>query len=256
VTLLLDAATIAGLATTDRLLVASDFDGVLSPIVADPAAAAPLPAAVDALAALVATPDTWVAVVSGRDRAQLERLVPGADRFVLVGSHGAEISGLGNGGPPPVHHVAPLDETVDVLHGLAARHPGLHVEVKALSVAAHLRRVPPQHRAEAEAAVIAVAETWPGRVIEGKEVVELAVAGDNKGDAVADLRDRTGATATVYLGDDVTDEDVFVTLDQPDVGIKVGPGDTAASHRVDDPEAVASLLTALAAQRAAACQRD
>jgi trehalose 6-phosphate phosphatase len=34
-----------------------------------------------------------------------------------------------------------------------------------------------------------------------------------------------------------------------DVGVKVGPGDTAAEYRVDDPEAVVSLFALLTEER-------
>jgi trehalose 6-phosphate phosphatase len=36
------------------------------------------------------------------------------------------------------------------------------------------------------------------------------------------------------------------------VGVKVGPGETAAAYRVDDPEAVSALLELLVRERRAA----
>ena len=66
------------------------------------------------------------------------------------------------------------------------------------------------------------------------------------------LRERTGATGVVFLGDDVTDEDGFRALHQPpDVGVKVGEGDTAAVVQLADVDAVAHFLTELATARAA-----
>ena len=67
--------------------------------------------------------------------------------------------------------------------------------------------------------------------------------------AVKELRERTGATATLFIGDDVTDEDAFARLGAGDVGVKVGEGATAAEYRVEDPESVARLLTAFAHSR-------
>ncbi|MGB5760250.1 MAG: trehalose-phosphatase, partial [Acidimicrobiales bacterium] len=83
--------TVAGLAGVDRLLVATDFDGVLAPIVDDPAAVAAIPEAMAALRTLAALPGTSVAVVSGRGYELLATLVAPADRFTLVGSHGVEL---------------------------------------------------------------------------------------------------------------------------------------------------------------------
>ena len=52
------------------------------------------------------------------------------------------------------------------------------------------------------------------------------------------------SNATLYVGDDATDERAFAVL-QPwsgDLTVKVGTGDTSALHRVPDPEAVVELL--------------
>ena len=48
----------------------------------------------------------------------------------------------------------------------------------------------------------------------------------------------------LYAGDDVTDEHALATLDPAagDVGVKVGAGETVASFRVADPDAVAEVL--------------
>ena len=49
----------------------------------------------------------------------------------------------------------------------------------------------------------------------------------------------------------MTDEHAFGVLQGDDVGVKVGPGETAATLRINDPRQVADLLTALAAARQA-----
>lgn len=85
-------AALHALATTPRLLVALDFDGTLSPLVDDPMSARMLPAARAAVDALVATPETTVAFVSGRSLPDLRIIAEHDDdaRVLLVGSHGAE----------------------------------------------------------------------------------------------------------------------------------------------------------------------
>jgi len=45
------------------------------------------------------------------------------------------------------------------------------------------------------------------------------------------------------------DEDAFATLSESDLAVKVGPGESLAPFRVDDPEAVAQALTRLAEMR-------
>ena len=57
---------ICQLARTPRLLVASDYDGTLAPIVSDPEQARPLPESVNALRSLASLHETTSAVISGR----------------------------------------------------------------------------------------------------------------------------------------------------------------------------------------------
>ena len=85
---LLDALDAA--AASPRLLVTSDFDGTLAPIVDNPADARPLPAAAAALIELAALPATSAALISGRALQTLRALSSMPEAVHLVGSHGAE----------------------------------------------------------------------------------------------------------------------------------------------------------------------
>jgi trehalose-phosphatase len=228
-------AALGRIARVPQLLVGCDYDGTLAPLVDDPTRADPLPEAVAAVRALAALPQTTVAVVSGRalrDLATLSRL---PSEVHLVGSHGSEFD-LGF-----IQRLAP--ELID-LHGrllaelteISRDNPGVRLEVKPASVALHVRGV---DRGVGERALDAVRSgpaTWPDiHVTHGKEVVELSLIGTDKGEAVGALRVQASASAVLYLGDDITDENVFAQLHGPDVGIKIGPGRTLAAHRVDQP---------------------
>jgi trehalose 6-phosphate phosphatase len=83
-------------------------------------------------------------------------------------------------------------------------------------------------------------ETTPG-----KAVLDLSVVRMDKGAALDLLRERVGADAVLFAGDDVTDETAFARLRPGDVGVKVGSGDTAAEHRVDAPPDITRLLQLL-----------
>ena len=100
-------------------------------------------------------------------------------------------------------------------------------------------------------AIKAGPETWPDiYVTHGKLVVELSVIAANKGTAVDALRMQSSASAVMFLGDDVTDENAFSELRGPDLGIKIGPGQTSAQFRVSEPlEAVRALALVLDARR-------
>mgnify|MGYP002714815156 CR=1 FL=1 len=86
-------------------------------------------------------------------------------------------------------------------------------------------------------------------LLSGKGVHELSVVRADKGTALRALAEDVGVDAIVYLGDDVTDEHVFAVLGEDDLGIKVGPGETAALVRVADCTEVPPVLAAVASLR-------
>jgi trehalose 6-phosphate phosphatase len=237
------------LARTPRLLVACDYDGTLAQIVQDPSRALPAQESVTALRALAELSATTVAVISGRalrDLATLSRL---PSEIHLVGSHGSEFD-VGF-----VHDLAPqARELREDLHTELRRitrgAAGTSLETKPASVAVHVRQAEPEVAERVLEAVRNGPCRWEGvQVTEGKAVIELAVVQTDKGQALDVLRHQVGASAAVFLGDDVTDEKAFARLHGPDLGIKVGPGDTLAGHRVDSTTAVARALALLLEER-------
>jgi trehalose-phosphatase len=236
---------LAELARTRRLLVACDYDGTLAPIVQDPAAATPLPDAVAALRSLAALRDTEVAVVSGRALRDLAALVGLAPPVHLVGSHGSELD-LGFAHDLEPAQVQLLGRVRAGVDAVVASHPGVRLEAKPASVAVHVRGLAPDVARDALAAVAAGPGALDGVVVrEGKAVVELLVVRTGKGDALRRLRRVLDATAVLFVGDDVTDEDAFAVLSDADAGVKVGEGATAAAFRAASPHDVARLLAGL-----------
>lgn len=226
-----------------------DFDGTLTPIVAHPDLAVPSPRAKHVLSTLARRMP--VAVISGRDRAELERRI-GLPELIYAGGHGLDI-GL-SGAPAPAEDFRPaIDAAEASLRERLSGLPGALVERKALSVAAHWRQVDPARADEVrDAASQVLAEHAPKlTAIAGKMVLELRPALDwGKGHAVLWLLDRLGAEhAPLFLGDDVTDEDAFRAIAGRGVGIVVAdpadPRPTAASFRLSDPAAVLAFLERL-----------
>ena len=236
-------------AETGRLMVATDFDGCLAPIVDDPATARPLPESMEALQAMTVTPGTVVAVVSGRALADLEMLLGSADRIHLVGSHGAETSAEDRDdstllSPADAKRLAKLRLE---LQQITAEYPKIRLELKPTGIAVHLRGADPDDAAAVTTAVEENPATWPGvHLLRGKMVLELTVVTTNKGRALKSLIKANHCTGTVFIGDDITDENAFGVLEGDDVGIKVGRGDTVADARIADPARVADVLNVLA----------
>ena len=236
------------LAAAPRVLVASDFDGVLAPLVADPTTSRALPGTLEALEGLAALPDTHTAVVSGRDLDTLTSLTGLADSAVTrIGTHGAQTSRSSSPDLTPEQQEA-LGRVTRDLQALAEGQPaGLHLETKPSAVVLHTRRMTDRAAADAvEAAALEVTRRHPGlHVLQGKQVVEVGVVRADKGTALLALRDEVGAELVAYFGDDVTDEDAFRALGPDDLTVKVGEGDTAARFRVGTPEDAAAALIRL-----------
>ncbi|MER6797755.1 trehalose-phosphatase, partial [Amycolatopsis mediterranei] len=240
---------IVQIARTPRLLVACDYDGTLAPITLNPDEARPLPESVGALRSLAGLHETTTAVISGRalrDLATLSRLPAEVN---LVGSHGSEFD---------IGFIHALDDKARELHRrleaeleqLVLDVPGVSLEVKPASIAVHVRRAEHEAGRRVLADVHSGPSTWEGvSTTDGKEVVELAVVQTDKGRALDILRHQVGATAGIFLGDDVTDEKAFARLSGPDLGIKVGDGETLAAFRVPDTVDVALVLGFLLEER-------
>jgi trehalose 6-phosphate synthase/phosphatase len=246
------------LATAPELIVACDFDGTLAPIVDRPDDARILERSHRALTALQHSPGTQVVILTGRSLKGLR--IAGVDEpsWVISGSHGAEFAG-----PPALvgeaeGAAAPLSAEESIM--LAAlqrrlarvfgREPGVHLETKPYGVAVHTRLVRDPERSDDLLDAASRLGAQAGfSVREGKRVRELSARRCDKGTALRSIRAKLPTAPVLFLGDDVTDEDVFADLEIDDLGIKVGPGDSAASERIADPEAAAAVLARLAELR-------
>jgi trehalose-phosphatase len=243
------------IAARERLLLMLDYDGTLAPIVSDPAAAWPLSGARDALLALAARRDRIdLAVISGRGLSELVRLLGVQHGLYLAGVHGLELEDADGRREVAAGLEDALRQLEQVRRWLHERVPGgagLMVEDKRLAVALHYRNADP---ALAQP-LVSEFESFVGRpsghlvVKHGKQVVEAAPRGADKGAAVTRLVERMGAKVVpVYIGDDLTDEDAFAALAGRGVTVKVGgAGESAARYRVESPTQVAAILGGLAA---------
>jgi trehalose 6-phosphate phosphatase len=247
------------LADSDELLVALDFDGTLSLLVVDSMSARMLPEARVAVTALSALPHTTVALVSGRSMRDLEIISEHTDDspIDLVGSHGAEFWVAGEGLLPVAD--SPADVALrDRLRVEAEKEmadlPGVTVEPKTFGLGIHTRGASDEDAEtawqRADALIAQKAPHWRRRT--GHSIVEYSFREEGKDSAVRVLRERTGATAVLFAGDDTTDEDALSSLQPQDLGVRIGDGPTAARLRVADPHAFAAVLAALAELRAAA----
>ena len=254
-------ATLDRLARADSLLVCMDFDGTICPLGTDAYSVTPDPRAIAALEALAGLPGTHVAILSGRHLDGLRRVCPLGPPVSLVGSHGAEPT---SGGPAlSDDDRAYLADIQAALEELIAGRPGTFVETKPYQRVLHVVQLA-ETDPDAAASLLQQALALPtGKrpVIPGHNIVEFSAIGITKGTWLA--AEKNGYAATLFAGDDVTDETALAVLDiyGADVGIKVrrtdsaggSPAhDTAAKYQLGSVADVANFLTELAAARQSA----
>jgi trehalose 6-phosphate phosphatase len=262
------------------LLVVSDFDGTLSPIVPEPMGAIIEPIAKRALGRLArlaaARPDRLVvAMLSGRTALDLAgRVRVGGVRY--FGNHGVESGALGRRvraerlavavAPELAAFEGPAAALADEVATRLGRPDWLFVEAKGPSVAFHFRAAP-----DGDAARLALIEAIGGAEqslggtglvqLEGRRIVEVRpqLAG-GKGAAAARLIDEVRPGAVLVLGDDVSDAEAFDAVraarDRGDIeGLAVavhGAAETphavaaAADVELARPRDAARLLSAVA----------
>ena len=249
---------IRGFLEGNRSFVALDYDGTLTPIVEQPDHAVLSTDMQNAVVALAK--ECTVAVISGRDRKDVQRFV-GIDDLFYAGSHGFDISGpagrrvdsqMGNDFLPL------LDRAEQSARAHLNHIPGVLIERKKFSIAVHYRGVEEGHMQEVRNAVDRVREEHDGiRKNSGKKVFQLQPDIDwNKGRALCWLMNALDLDSTgvlpLYIGDDVTDEDAFRVLQDDGVGIVVKGDDasevpqrSAARYALDNSKQVHAFLLEL-----------
>lgn len=245
------------------LLLLLDVDGTLSPIAERPEYAIVPPATQRVLVELIALPDTYVAIVSGRSARDARRLVGVKDTWV-IGNHGIEVA-RPNAQPAArrdvVQYADNIREAAERSSVIADRTPGVIVEDKRWTLSVHYRLADPAIVPALSAHVAEIAKQLGLRVTLGKQVLEIRPPVDvNKGTASIALAQSLGALdpggAVFCAGDDRTDEDAFRALRlalPAAVTVYVGQDDaalrTGAEFTVNDPDEVRELLEGILDRR-------
>jgi trehalose-phosphatase len=236
-----------------RMAVFLDYDGTLSPIVETPEQAVMPEETREAVAEL--SRDCAVGIISGRDLEDVRDKVQ-IGSIVYAGSHGFDIAGPK--GLLVEHTVGEeflpvLDIAEQELSGKLGATRGVLVERKKFAIAIHYRRVNPENVEGVEAVVDDVAGSHPElRKSYGKMIFELQPRIDwHKGKALLSLLGTLNLdeadVLSLYIGDDVTDEDAFRALKGRGIGIVVWeqPHETAAAYSLKNPDEVREFLLRL-----------
>ena len=224
----MDSDDWVSLARHAPLGILSDLDGTLLPFADTPDAARPTEAILRLVRDLASLPGVQLVLVSGRSTEALDRLFPAPRDPLFVAEHGAWCSGADGWMPMLSVDARSLDALATELEGLRARFPAVLVERKTWSIALHVRRVPEHEKMAALVHATSIIDPWLAghrdfEDLAGDEVVEIRPRQARKSNAVEWARSLLGPTARLILvGDDATDEDMFLVAGPGDATIHVG----------------------------------
>jgi trehalose 6-phosphate phosphatase len=228
-----------------------DFDGTLVEIAERPEAVVVAPDLGDTLAALRDRLGGALALVSGRSIGTLDGFLD-PHRFDAAGLHGVEYRLVGRLSPCVPEEHPKLRAAVAALPERLPHHPGVLIEDKGCSVVLHWR-LAPEHEEELMrvAAELAQALGTEYRLQHGKAVAEILPARASKGGIIEFFLAHPpfAGRTPVFVGDDLTDELGFATLNRRDgVSVRVGKGPTIAKKRLETPAALRRCLSEWARQ--------
>lgn len=226
-----------------------DYDGTLVGFARHPSEARPDKKLLSMLTQLSNDPKTDLTIISGRDARTLEEWF-GHLPVTLVGEHGAAMRRR--------EDTWELEQQVDqswkpivrpTLEMFSKRCPGSFIEEKNHTLAWHYRKVEPElgftRSRELLDNLFHLVRNVHLQVIDGNKVIEIRVAGIDKGNAAKKILQEGSYDFVMVIGDDKTDEDMFRALAEKAVTIKVGSGHTLAQYRIKSQKDVIHLLQEL-----------
>jgi trehalose-phosphatase len=242
------ARVAARIQSSRRIAVFFDFDGTLVKIAPRPDQARLAPLTRRALRRLARHPRVTIAVISGRRRSELLRLiaVQGIHYFGLYGWESRRRSTI------PASAVIALRRVQDELSIHVSSVNGLWTENKHFSFSVHLLGVSPAEQSRARRMVRSLLLPYRKtlRVIDNlrdMEIVPRCILG--KGKAVRHFLAHPAQCHALpfYFGDDFSDEPAFDAV-RKGISIRVGAArPTNARYSIRSPAAVAAVLSKLMA---------
>jgi trehalose 6-phosphate synthase/phosphatase len=231
-----------------------DYDGTLVPITRMPSEAVPEQNVKEFLTSISSDPDNHVAIVSGRDAGTMEKWF-GDIPLTLVAEHGASLKMRNESWQQLVTVSDQWKEQVRrIMQLFVTRCVGSFIEEKTSTLAWHYRNTQVDLGFSRSRELInnlsQLIQNTPLQVIDGNKVVEVRMAGFDKGTITMKILNEAQPDFVLCIGDDTTDEDMFKVLENSaftvkTYTIKIGSRGTAAKYTLPSQQQVLPLLTRL-----------
>lgn len=211
-------------ANSSKRLIILDYDGTLSPFRQKPEEAVPTLEIIKTLEILISDNKNRVVISSGRDPKTLENWF-GFLNIGLAAEHGAFYK---DDGVWHKNEISSINDTdiLNILQLYVDKTPRSSLEIKETALVWHYRKVD-EWLASMRVRQLLDALVTPCSkkqliVVKGNKIVEIKRPEYTKGSEVKRLLRRESYDFILALGDDVTDEDMFMSLPAEAYTIKIG----------------------------------
>ncbi|MBN1897785.1 MAG: bifunctional alpha,alpha-trehalose-phosphate synthase (UDP-forming)/trehalose-phosphatase [Spirochaetes bacterium] len=232
-----------------KRLILLDYDGTLTPFFEKPEQARPNIEILELLKKLARDPKNELVILSGREKEILDNWFSKIP-LGMSAEHGVWIKGRGK----KWHLIEQLrnewkNEIRSLMELYVNRTPGSFLEEKDYSLVWHYRKADPEFAMlrllELKDDLLHFTHNLNIGLLEGTKTLEVKNAGINKGRAAMHWISGNKWDFIMAIGDDWTDEDIFISLPESAFSIRVGLYPTRAKYTIDSVTKVLSLLKKL-----------
>ncbi len=235
-----------------RVFLFLDYDGTLSPIIQDPKLAKVPPETKKIICRLSRRNNFLIGIISGRSLKDIRKRV-GLKKIAYAGNHGLE---LAYGGEKisielPRGKRKIFNQAKARIKKALKNIKGVIFEDKGIIFSVHYRKVAKKNQAKVIKIFKNTAKPFLKQKLfsvgRGKKVLELKPGfAFNKAAAINFFQKKFKKKKNdlaIFIGDDITDEDVFRRLKPPDFGVRIGKNKTSrASYFLKNPREVTLKL--------------
>lgn len=231
---------------TKQKILFLDYDGTLAPLAKLPALAKPTNECIKIISNLAKIKNLDLVIISGRDKKTLEEWFPIKNIHFVV-EHGAWIKRANN----KWQTLKQLSnewktQIINLLKMYSDRVPGTFVEEKDYSVCWHYRNADQDFAAEKIKELmddlVSLTANSDLQVMPGNKIIEVKIAGINKGIAALQFLSKKKYDFILAAGDDATDEDLFQAMPEGSHTIKIGVENSHAKYNLFDSSEFLELL--------------
>lgn len=232
---------------SQKRLIILDYDGTLAPFQAKPEDAFPTKELLQLLSRLAQDSGNSVVISSGRDRHTLDKWL-GSLPIGLAAEHGAFYKEDGKW-HSKISEIEWDKEIIDIMEHTVKRTPRSKIEIKDTALVWHYRNVDAWladlRVTQLINALINPCSRQNLQIMKGNKIVEVKYNDITKGSEAVRLVNKDNYDFIMAIGDDTTDEDMFLALPENAITIKVGRNSNVSKYNIPTQSQTLNFLNKL-----------